>query len=148
MAEPSMMTTKKWKEFLFVTWVKKISGLHGQKYQYDFHEFLGATSKIICQCFVSYVAFVKSDNGRNSQPETFPHRIVFMGMMSEIDIDRRTQKAEEHSRGDRGIVGWTERFRPGQLHFLFVACYVQFLTVFGTSSPGMFQMCTGQQDTP
>ena len=81
--------------------------------------------KMICQYFVSYVAFVKSVNGRNSQPETFPHRIVFMGMMSEIDIDRHTQKAEEHSRGDRGIVGWTERFRPGQLLFLFVACYVQ-----------------------
>ena len=71
-----------------------------------------------------------------------------MRMMSELDIDRHTQKAEEHSRYDQGIVGWTERFCPGQLLFLLVAFKVQFLTVFGTRSPEMFQMCTGQQDTP
>ena len=71
---------------------------------------------------MSHFTFVKSDNGRNSQPETFPHRIVFMCMMSDIDIDRHTQKAEEQSRGDRGIVGWTERFRPGPFLFLLVAC--------------------------
>ena len=81
MNEPDIKFTEKWKDYL-EQYRESARSIDGEKIQFVFHILPGKKTNEIVREIAEWIRKGQGEDGQSFAPETCPHRVLFMGMMS------------------------------------------------------------------
>ena len=88
---PEIKFTERWKEHL-EQYRESARMIDGDKVQFVFHTSLGRKTNEIVREIDEWIRQGQGEYGHRVTPETCPHRVIFMGMMTEVPISPQGPK--------------------------------------------------------
>ena len=88
---PEIKFTERWKEHLEQYW-ESARMIDGDKVQFVSHTSLGRKTNEIVREIDEWIRQGQGEYGHRVTPETYPHRVIFMGMMTEVPISPQGPK--------------------------------------------------------